>query len=77
MRDVNTQIEHERLDKDDSKDEINIAFLVCDEPTEKTLKKHGGFDDMLHNLLEPLIQKEHPNIDLVVKGYDVGRPALP
>jgi hypothetical protein len=26
---------------------LNIAFLVCDEPAESTLKKHGGFDEYI------------------------------
>lgn len=70
--------------------ELNIAFLICDEPAEPTLKKHGGFDEsvystikclgcvltlilcsMLHNLLEPLMQKEHDHVKLITKGYDV------
>ena len=24
---------------------VKIAFLICDQPHEKTLKKHGGFDE--------------------------------
>jgi len=33
---------------------------------------HGGFDDLLHHLLEPLLQQANPDIKLVVEGYDVG-----
>lgn len=50
---------------------VKVAFLICDQPHEKTLKKHGGFDDLLHNTLEPLIKEEHEHLDLEVKGYDV------
>jgi len=54
-----------------SKDTLNIAFLVCDEPSKPVLDKHGGFNDLLHKLLEPLLKKEHPDLKLVVEGYDV------
>lgn len=36
---------------------LNIAFLICDEPTESTLKKHGGFDE---SALPPLPTSFHP-----------------
>ena len=40
-------------------------------PAETTLKKHGGFDDLLNNLLEPILKVADPEIELVVQGYEV------
>lgn len=37
----------EVIDDKNAETELNIAFLICDEPKEETLKKHGGFDDMV------------------------------
>lgn len=51
--------------------ELQIAFLICDEPAEKTLKEHGGMDDLLNHLLQPILKTADPDIELVVEGYDV------
>jgi len=61
----------QHVSKDSSKNQLVIAFLVCDEPAEPTLKSHGGFDDILHNLMEPILRKADPDLELVVEGFDV------
>jgi len=50
---------------------LHIAFLNCDEPGEETKRKHGGFDDIMHSLLEPVLSEAQDEIALVVDGYDV------
>ena len=57
--------------KNDKK--LDVMFLLCDEVAESTQKSHGGMDDLLHHLIEPLLKKADPDIELVVEGYDVGK----
>lgn len=54
-----------------STNQLRIAFLVCDQPTEATARKHGGFDDILHRFLEPHLANTDPDLDLSVTGFDV------
>ena len=50
---------------------LHIAFLNCDQPGEEVKRQHGGFDEIMHTLLEPVLAEAQDEISLVVDGYDV------
>lgn len=47
---------------------LTIAFLKCDSLTEESIESHGEYQDVLHNLFEPLLP-EH--LELETLTYDV------
>lgn len=38
---------------------VKIAFLICDQPHEKTLKKHGGFDECVERWSDSTALRDH------------------
>jgi len=68
---IRTMPNHKHLERNKNDKVLDIAFLICDEPAESTLKEHGGFDDLLNHLIEPILKEADEDIKLDVKGYDV------
>ncbi|KAJ9122523.1 hypothetical protein QFC22_001952 [Naganishia vaughanmartiniae] len=50
--------------------QVTIAFLKCDKVPEEAKEAHGEYQDVLHNLFEPLIP-EDSNLELETLSYDV------
>lgn len=47
---------------------LNLAFFKCDSLEKESIEKHGEYQDVIHNLFEPLLP-EH--LKLETKSYDV------
>ncbi|KAJ9127016.1 hypothetical protein QFC24_001247 [Naganishia onofrii] len=50
--------------------QVTIAFLKCDKVPEEAKEAHGEYQDVLHNLFEPLIP-EDSKLELETLSYDV------
>jgi hypothetical protein len=46
---------------------LSVAYATASSLTEET----GGFDDILHSLLEPILKDVNDNLKLETRGYDV------
>lgn len=49
---------------------VTIVFLKCDKVPEEAIEAHGEYQDVLHNLFEPLMPKDR-NLELETLSYDV------
>lgn len=49
---------------------VTIVFLKCDKVPEKAKEAHGEYQDVLHNLFEPMMPKDR-KLELETLSYDV------
>ena len=49
---------------------VTVVFLKCDKIPEEASEAHGEYQDVLHNLFEPLLP-EHRELELETLSYDV------
>lgn len=49
---------------------VTIVFLKCDKVPEEAIEAHGEYQDVLHNLFEPLMPQDR-KLELETLSYDV------